>query len=80
MGNPWVFRGDKNDLFDPDIMAEHFELLLALKGEKRACLEMRKYFAWYTKGMKGASELRNRINMAQKPEEIKEMINKAKGL
>ena len=80
MGDPWVFRGDKNELFDADIIAEHFDLLLSEKGEKRACLEMRKYYAWYTKGMRGAAELRQMINAADTPEEIKELINKAKEL
>ena len=80
MGNPWIFRGNKEELFDAELMEEHFELLLKAKGEKRACLEMRKYYAWYTKGMKGAAELRNMINTANTPVEIKELINKAKSL
>jgi tRNA-dihydrouridine synthase len=41
---------------------------------------MRKYYAWYTKGMRGAAELRQMINAADTPEEIKELINKAKEL
>ena len=80
MGNPWVFRGDKRELFDADLMAEHFRLLLEEKGEKRACLEMRKYFAWYTKGRKGAAELRQAVNSALAPEEIERLIIKAKEL
>ena len=80
MGDPWVFRGDKKELFDMDVVAEHFDLLLEEKGEKRACLEMRKYFAWYTKGMKGAAELRQAVNSAETPSEIKELITKAKML
>ena len=80
MGNPWLFRGDKKELFDASLMDEHFELLLIEKGEKRACLEMRKYFAWYTKGMKGAAQLRQTVNSATTPEEIKELIKKAKEL
>jgi tRNA-dihydrouridine synthase len=80
MGDPWVFRGNKKELFDMDVVAEHFDLLLEEKGEKRACLEMRKYFAWYTKGMKGAAELRQAVNSAETPSEIKELITKAKML
>jgi len=72
MGNPWVFSGREKD---PNILGEHFEMLLSSKGEKRACLEMRKYFAWYTKGVKGAAELRQKVNTAEKPEEIKRLIN-----
>ena len=80
MGNPWVFRGDKKELFDADMIGEHFEMLLKEKGEKRACLEMRKYFAWYTKGMRDAAALRQAVNSAASPEEIRELIIQAKKL
>ena len=80
MGNPWVFRGDKKELFDADVMEEHFELLISEKGEKRSCLEMRKYFAWYTKGMRDAAALRQAVNSADRPDEIRELIIKAKEL
>lgn len=71
MGNPWVFSGKEKDA---GILPEHFELLLEEKGTKRACMEMRKYFAWYTKGMRGAAELRQKINTAERPEDINAII------
>ncbi len=80
MGDPWLFRGKKSELFDPSLIEEHFDLLLEEKGERRACLEMRKYFAWYTRGMKGAAELRNAVNGASGPDEIRELIVKVKEL
>ena len=72
MGNPWVFSGKTKD---PAILPEHFELLLEEKGERRGCMEMRKYFAWYTKGMHGAAELRQQINTAETPQKINAIIN-----
>ncbi|GMO27397.1 MAG: tRNA dihydrouridine synthase DusB [Spirochaetaceae bacterium] len=39
----------------------HLELLAASAGEKKACVEMRKIFCAYLKGISGASELRAKI-------------------
>ncbi len=75
MGNPWVFSGKPKD---PDILEEHFELLLEEKGQPRANLEMRKFFAWYTKGMRGAAELRQKINTAESADEIRKLIAELK--
>ena len=38
-----------------DRLVRQFELALAHKGEKIACLEMRKHLAWYLKGVPYAS-------------------------
>ena len=38
-----------------DTARRQFELALAHKGEKIACLEMRKHLAWYLKGVPYAS-------------------------
>ena len=81
MGNPWIFRKDlehgKSDITSETLretMNEHFELLLSSKG-RRAVLEMRKYFSWYTKGLTGAAQLRDRINNAKDEKEIFDLIN-----
>ena len=75
MGNPWVFSGKEKD---PEVLEEHFELLLLEKGQPRANLEMRKFFAWYTKGFPGASGLRQKINTAESAEEIRKLIAELK--
>lgn len=78
MGNPWVFSGEKPSAeVLRDTMREHFDLLLQHKG-KRAVLEMRKYFAWYTKGRNGAADLRALVNTAKTENEIFDLINKVK--
>jgi tRNA-dihydrouridine synthase B len=40
---------------------DHLEKTIAIKGEKRACIEMRKHFCAYTKGLPGSAFLRNQI-------------------
>lgn len=72
-GNPWIFRdiaaalqGREAPPVTPrervDMAARHFELEVALYGEKLAVLQMRKHIAWYVHGMKDASRFRVRVN------------------
>ena len=77
MGNPWVFSGKKPSDMGAikEMLSEHFELLLSEKGERRAVMEMRKHFAWYTKGLRGAAESRQKVNTAENAEEIKRLID-----
>jgi len=73
-GNPWLFA-QARDLLEgrlkrPDptpeerfgTALEHARLALRLQGDTRkTALEFRKHFGWYTKGLPGASELRQRL-------------------
>ncbi len=73
-GNPWLFR-DARALLEgrakPEAptAAERFELALTharlalrLQGDTRhTVIEFRKHFGWYTKGLHGASDLRQRL-------------------
>ncbi len=73
-GNPWLFR-DARALLDgqpmpagPDaaerfaVALEHANLALALQGDTRhTVLEFRKHFGWYTRGLPGATALRQRL-------------------
>lgn len=87
MGNPWLFR-DLNRAWQgleplprpsreeiAAMMLRHFEGLLALKGEYTAVREMRKHVAWYTKGLRGASELRGLMNQVTTKEQMREVLN-----
>ena len=74
LGNPWIFKESValwkgNDTFQPPdgqekkrIMKLHLDRIVEIKGEKRGVPEMRKHFAWYTKGMKGSATLRRAAN------------------
>ena len=73
-GNPWLFR-DARALLDglpipapPDaaekfsVALEHARLALALQGDSRSTMvEFRKHFGWYTRGLHGATALREQL-------------------
>ena len=85
-GNPWLFREvaayleDGRKLPLPDIeekkkmILRHAALQLETKGEYTGVREMRKHLSWYTAGMPGSAKLRQRINLAERFEEIKELV------
>ena len=68
LGNPWIFNriayyltnGKTLDAIPNeerlDVLKEHFELLLKEKGEYTATREIRKFVAWYVKGMPDARQ------------------------
>ncbi len=85
LGNPWVFNevisylnGDtyvaptKQEVLDTII--KHYDMLTDEKGEYTAVREMRKHIAWYIKGMKDASVMRNYINTLEKKQDIIETL------
>lgn len=81
LGNPWIFNeiisylsGDnycgptKREILDTII--RHYKMLAEEKGEYTAVREMRKHIAWYIKGMKDASAMRNEINKLEDMQEV----------
>ncbi|MCL2764243.1 MAG: tRNA dihydrouridine synthase DusB [Treponema sp.] len=76
MGNPFIFPAARSLLetgswepapFSARIAAamQHLEMLAADIGERTACLEMRKQFCAYTKGLKGGAALREKAVRAE---------------
>jgi len=73
-GNPWLFR-DAHALLEGrpapaapaaaerfQVALEHARLALRLQGDTRkTVVEFRKHLGWYTRGLHGASELRQRL-------------------
>lgn len=72
-GNPWLFKRIFHYIYNNELLPhpsnveklevikEHYEMMIVLKGEITAVKEMRKHLAWYIKGMPGASKLRTVI-------------------
>jgi nifR3 family TIM-barrel protein len=73
-GNPWLFRDGQTLLAGrpqppaPDaherfqVALDHARLALRLQGDTRkTVIEFRKHLGWYTKGLHGASDLRQRL-------------------
>ena len=81
-GNPWVFsdvrqalRGDCTYTRPPlakrvDVAVKQFALALEDKGEHIACLEARKHFAWYLRGVAYANYYKEQISSIQTYEDI----------
>lgn len=77
LGNPWIFRSlcEGRDYIPPaeekiDIIKEHFASVLEEKGEYTGVRVMRKHVGWYLKGMRGAAEVRRRINEMESADKI----------
>ena len=82
LGNPWIFKkilyylenGEKMEEISNqekyNVIKEHFDLLLEEKGEYTATREIRKHIAWYVKGLKNATVLRESINRIESKEEF----------
>ena len=57
-----------------EVMKRHFEKLIEFKGENVAVREMRAHAAWYTKGLRGGAELRNKFNRAENVTDFKNIL------
>ncbi len=81
-GNPWVFAEvqaalNGKDLPERpplakrvDVAVHQFELAYEDKGEHIACLEARKHFAWYLRGVAYANYYKEKISSIQKMEDV----------
>ncbi len=82
MGNPFIYREavallEKGQALPDPTLAEryqaaqlHLDLVIQYKGERVAVREMRKHFAWYCKGLRGATRVRTAINQAVSRDEL----------
>lgn len=85
-GNPWIFsemaaweetgkipaRPGKDEV--RDMILRHARLQIEFKGEYLGIREMRKHVAWYTKGIKGASRLREKVNSVESLQELENLL------
>ena len=88
-GNPWIFPRlihwlrTGEELPPPtlteraQVILRHLDLLVHYKGEYVGIREMRKHAAWYTRGLSGSAELRERFNRATSREEFADILHTA---
>ena len=81
-GDPWIFAqvkaaiaGETDYVRPPlskrvDVAVRQFELALEDKGEHIACLEARKHFAWYLRGVAYANYYKEQISSIKSMEDI----------
>jgi len=85
MGNPFIFSQARSFLESGswtavpyeariEIAMRHLEMLALDIGERTACLEMRKQFCSYTKGVQGGAALRERVVHASTIEEYRQIV------
>ena len=85
-GNPWIFQRVNHYLETGELLPEptpqqkiekalrHARMLIEYKGEYIGIREMRKHISWYMKGVKGAAELRGKINKANSYHDMEELL------
>ena len=81
-GNPWLFaqcraalEGREIPPMPPlaercDTAVRQFQLAMEQKGERIACLEMRRHYAWYLKGVPYASYWKGQISQLQTADDV----------
>ncbi|QCB42911.1 tRNA dihydrouridine synthase DusB [Sphingomonas sp. PAMC26645] len=85
-GRPWVL-GQVMEWFatgrridDPsiteqyDAIAGHYEAMLEHYGIETGVNMARKHIGWYTKGLPGSAEFRNKVNQVPDPKQVKAML------
>lgn len=88
LGNPWIFKEineylDKGIIIDKpsnkdkyDIILRQHEMLVNLKGEHLALVEMRSHIGWYLKGIIGASTIKNECNQCTNFDAVLKILHK----
>lgn len=85
-GRPWLLRQVMDSLegrivrSDPVIaeqyglIIKHYDDMLSLYGNEVGVNMARKHLGWYTKGLPGSAEFRNRVNQVPDPDVVKAML------
>ena len=86
LGNPWIFPQiaellESGTIKTRPTVQEHFELVMRHAerhveqyGEERGIRTFRKHLSWYTKGMKGAKEVRSALVRVNTLKELEELL------
>lgn len=85
-GRPWLL-GQVMEWFasgrrvaDPSVeeqytvLAEHYEAMLSHYGNETGVNMARKHIGWYTRGLHGSAEFRNRVNQIADPKVVQAML------
>ena len=85
-GRPWLLgqamhwlatgehRPDPGLAEQLDVITEHYEAMLAHYGTAVGVNMARKHLGWYTKGLHGSAEFRNRVNFIDDPATVLAMV------
>lgn len=85
-GKPWLLGQVMSDLAggghrpDPsmdeqlDLILEQYDAMQSLYGNQTGVNLARKHIGWYTKGLPGSAEFRNRVNFVDDPKVVTQML------
>jgi len=85
MGNPWLFATlaalDRGEPAPPEptlaerrrVWRRHADLVAEYSVERMRVHELRKTLAWYSRGLRGGSDLRQRANQSKHPAALLDM-------
>jgi tRNA-dihydrouridine synthase B len=85
-GRPWLLRQVMDSLSgqtpraDPSIdeqyrmIVAHYDDMLSLYGKETGVNMARKHLGWYTRGLHGSAEFRNKVNQIPDPDVVKAML------
>jgi tRNA-dihydrouridine synthase B len=57
-----------------DLVLEHYDAMMELYGRDSGVAIARKHLGWYTKGLTGSAEFRNRVNMVNDADRVVAMV------
>jgi len=89
LGNPWIFKEIKEYLESGKIvsrpaekeiakvMLEHLDACIDFYGERNGVVIFRKFYTWYTKGLRKVRRLRERSSRVKTKEEVVKIISEA---
>ncbi|MFH1190798.1 MAG: tRNA dihydrouridine synthase DusB [Candidatus Omnitrophota bacterium] len=89
LGNPWIFKEIKEYLKSGKIikrpekegiakvLREHLDSYLDFYGERNGVVIFRKFYIWYTRGMRKVRRLRERASQAKTRLEVEKIIQEA---
>ena len=85
-GRPWLLRQvmdsfeGRDGRVDPTVaeqyrlLSRHYDHMLSMYGNEIGVNMARKHLGWYTKGLPGSAEFRNRVNQVPDPDVVKAML------
>ncbi|NFF60189.1 tRNA dihydrouridine synthase DusB [Clostridium botulinum] len=91
MGNPWIFKQiqlalNNEEVIYPtseekiDMCIRHLNLAIQYHGELKAVREMRKHIAWYIKGIKNCTDIKNKINAEKESHNVIKILTEYKAM
>ncbi|MCD3196142.1 tRNA dihydrouridine synthase DusB [Clostridium botulinum C] len=91
MGNPWIFKQiqlalNNEEVIYPtpeekiDMCIRHLKLAIQYHGELKAVREMRKHIAWYIKGIKNCTDIKNKINVEKESDNVIKILKEYKSM